>query len=141
MPVRNSLAIALKADRLAKANALIQVMGDCGRGFFRHKDRYARIEVDARGRAWWIDDYTEKRIYMHYQGRWRHFSHGGTMRDLANYFRDYVLKGTRVPANRLGPWPEGYCNADLWGYGLDMKTVRDAARALGIVDTLEVPNG
>lgn len=134
MPVRNSLAEALKASRIEKANALIQVIGDCGRGFFRRKDRYARIEIDARGRAWWIDDYTEKRIYMHYPGRWRGFSNGGTLRALADHLREYALRGTRVPANQFGPWPGWLCNGDLWGYGKDMETVRTAALEFGIIE-------
>ncbi|WP_237133758.1 hypothetical protein [Pseudohongiella sp. O18] len=133
---RNTLRESLRQQRIENVNALVKVIGDCGRHFFKYEGRYASIEVDDRGRAWWIDQYTEKRIYMHYSGRWRGFSNGGTLRDLAKDLREYVVKGTRVPTHHFGPWPDWYCGGDPWGYGKDMETVREAARSLGVVSVL-----
>jgi len=121
-----------KQERADKVNELIKVIGDCGRHFFKYQDRYAKAEIDHRGRVWWIDDYTQKRIYTHYPYRWRGFSHGGTLQDLVKRFRDYITKGEAVPSSRLGPWPDHYCNGDLWGYGGDMERVREAANSLGL---------
>ena len=123
-----------KQERADKVNELVRVIGDCGRHFFKHRDRYARIEIDHRGRVWWIDDYTGKRIYTHYElGSWKGFSHGGTLRDLVRDFRDYITKAKQLRANSFGPWPEWLCHGDLWGYGTDMNRVREAANSLGLV--------
>lgn len=130
---RNSLLESLKQQRIENVNAMIKVIGDCGRGFFKHNGQYASIECDWRGRVWWNDDYTEKRIYLHYRHWNRGFSHGGTLRTLVNHFRDYVTKGTKVPASSFGPFPQYLCDGDLWGYGKDMETVREAARQLFII--------
>ena len=122
-----------KQDRIVKVNQMIKVIGDCGRRFFYSKDhdRYAAIEMDSRGKIWWIDDYTGKRIYTHYIYNWKGFSHGGTLRNLVEHFRNYVSKGKPINLNFFGPWPDYYCNGDLWGYGKDiMKKVRDEAGRL-----------
>jgi hypothetical protein len=122
-----------KQERLKKVNELVKVIGSCGRRFFYYppKDRYAALEIDGRGRIWWVDDYTQKRIYTHYRYDWRGFSHGGTMRSLVICFRDFITKGKCV-RNAFGPWPDWYCDGDLWGYGEAMKTVRAEAQRLGI---------
>ena len=125
-----------RQKRAAVINKLIKAIGGCGRRFFFSKrfDRYARIEVDQRGRVWFIDDYTEKRIYTHYHYWKRGFSHGGTMKDLVNAFRDYITKGVHVPAGMLGPWPHWLAYGDLWGYGDNaMQEVRDAALSHGVI--------
>lgn len=125
-----------KAERLEKVNAMIRVMGSCGRRFFYslRYDRFARMEIDSRGKVWFVDDYSGHRIYTHYErGSWRKFSHGGTMRALVIAFRKFIQQGTPVPAGSFGPWPDWYCGGDLWGYGDDMVKVRSKAIALGIV--------
>lgn len=98
-------------------------------------DRYARIEVDHRGRVWWIDDYSGERIYTHKTGissRWRGFTHGGTLRDLVERFRDYTCTGESLPLWLLGPersWSDG----NIWGYPADaMQKVREQAGALPV---------
>lgn len=125
-----------KRDRIDKVNQMIRAIGDRGRRFFysKSKDRYASVEVDHRGRVWWIDDYTGRRIYTHYRYRWQGFSHGGTLQDLVGHFRDFIAKGKPVPARCFGPWPSYYCDGDLWGYGEDMEAVRVAAKELGIIE-------
>jgi hypothetical protein len=131
-----SNALLVRVERVNAVNKMIKAIADCGRRFFyyKDKDRYAQIEMDSRGRIWWIDDYTNERIYTHYKYDWQGFSHGGTMRGLVEAFRDHITKGTPVPSRAFGPWPEWYCGGDLWGYGDDIKKVRDAALKLGIIE-------
>lgn len=122
-----------KEERAKLVNQLVKVIGDHGRGFFRKGENYARIEVDERCRIWWVDDWTQKRIYTHTNHRWLKFSHGGTMRNLVERFRDFVAAGKLLPAHIFGPWPDYLCGGDLWGYGDDMQKVRDAAVRLGLL--------
>jgi len=124
---------AARADRLARANELLQVIASCGRQFFSYRGRVARIEQDGRMRLWFRDAYTDQLVYTHYRGRWRRFTGGGTNRDLIRDLCRFVRTGTAVPSARFGPWPAWICNGDLWGYGEDMKQVRDAAERLGII--------
>jgi hypothetical protein len=126
---------AEKQARLDKANQMLRVIGSCGRRFFYSKehDRYASLVLDARGMVFLIDDYTGERIYTHYRGRWQGFSHGGTLKDLIEDFRDYIMRNRLLPARSFGPWPAHYCGGDLWGYGASMQQVRDEAKRLGIV--------
>lgn len=123
---------ATKKERAEQANRFIAVIAGCGRKFFAHNGRVSRFDVDARGRVWFIDAYREARIYTHYEGRWRGFSEGGTLRDLVIRLRDFIRDGT-MAAIHLGPWPEWLCNGDPWGYGHDMLKVRQAAQAVGVV--------
>src|SRR3546814_18480004 len=76
-----------KTERLTQANELIGLISSCGRRFFYNKthDRIARLELCKRGRVYFVDDYTGKRIYTHRTGitsRWHGFSHGGPLRSL-----------------------------------------------------------
>ncbi len=123
-----------KLDRAKRVNDLIRVIAGGGRNFFKYKDRYAKIEVDCWGKIWWIDEYTEKRIYTHYNGRWNHFSNGGTLRDLVKYFRNFVSKGELIHKGVFGPWPKSYCDGDLWGYGEYMQKIREKARQLEMIN-------
>jgi len=85
-----------------------------------------------RGHVYLRDEYRGKLIYTHYAGDWRGFTNGGTMRNLIIHLRDYIRTGAPQKMN-LGPWPEWICDGDLWGYGDDMQTVRQAAARLGIL--------
>lgn len=108
-----------KDQRLEEANALIRAMSDVGLRFFYDKrhDRVARFELTIDGRLWFRDDHSDKRIYVAYRGRWRMFSHGGTMRQLVDGLAEYIRSGKRVSAGHFGPWPQWICEGDLWGYG------------------------
>jgi len=128
MPV--SLA---KEERLQRANDMLEAIASCGRRFFHHEGRVSRLERDPRGKIWFIDCWSEKRIYTHYVFRWRGFSQGGTMKDLVKALRDFVVHGKQLHPRAFGPWPDWYCGGDLWGYGGDMEKVRSAALRLGIV--------
>lgn len=118
-----------KAERIADANYLLLTISMFGRRFFyshRH-NRVARFEMTIDGKLWFRDDYTDKRIYVAYRGRWRHFSHGGTMRRLIDDLANYIRTGERIRAGHFGPWPEYICDGDLWGYGKEtMETLRTA---------------
>lgn len=119
-----------RLERLARANELLRTIAGCGRRFFACRGRTAQLELDARGRLWLRDAYTDARIYTHYRGRWRKFSGGGTLRMLVEHLRHYVLRDRALPSGLLGPWPATLCDGDLWGYGADMAKVRAAAERL-----------
>ncbi|WP_256357728.1 hypothetical protein [Pseudomonas sp. PDM28] len=96
MPKENKLA--LKRQRAEQVNQVIRIIADHGRRFFYSKavNRYASIEVDNRGKVWFIDDYSGKRVFTHetvWGGRWRGFTHGGTLKDVVKAFRDYICTG------------------------------------------------
>jgi hypothetical protein len=106
--------------RLHNVNEFIRFIGDHGRRFFYHKGTYAHMTIDLRGRVWFVDDYTEERIYTHRSGHWRGFSHGGTLRNLVEVFRDHIKKGVQIHPSYLTtkswmgsehPW--GYPNDSL----------------------------
>lgn len=122
----------MKKTRAEQASRFLTAIASCGRTFFAHNGRVSRFEVDDRGRVWFVDAYHERRIYTHYEGRWRGFSEGGTLRSLVCTLRDFIRTG-EPQGLHLGPWPDWVCNGDLWGYGADMATVRAAAEACGIV--------
>lgn len=124
--------VATKKGRAEQASRFLTAIAGCGRKFFAHNGRVSRFEVDDRGRVWFVDSYREHRIYTHYEGRWRGFSEGGTLRSLVCVLRDFIRTGEQQRLH-LGPWPDWICNGDLWGYGADMATVRTAAEACGIV--------
>ncbi|MEW6212535.1 MAG: hypothetical protein AB1631_29690 [Acidobacteriota bacterium] len=128
-----------KAERLANANKLIEVIATCGRRFFHHDERVAKLEMDSRGRIWFIDSYSQKRIYTHYEnGRWRGFTHGGSLRSLVITLRRYIVEGRTIAHHyTFGPWPKSLAGGNLWGYGDDMQKVRDAARELGILSEIQ----
>ncbi|WP_446903034.1 hypothetical protein [Burkholderia sp. YIM B11467] len=132
-----------KIERVEHANQLIQVIGAHGRRFFYNTqhDRYARIEVDARGKIWFVDDYTQKRVYTHNKGRWRVFSHGGTLRSLVGRMRDYITTGWQLPRGVIAPSYIGNRSDNIWGYSPEAaEAVRAAAFELPIVATAPWPS-
>lgn len=125
-----------KAERLADANELILQISMHGRKFFYSplRNRVARFEISLDGKLWFRDDWTGGRVYVAYRGRWRNFSHGGTLRRLVEDLAAYIRTGERISSAHLGPWPEWVNGGDLWGYGSDaMEALRDAAQALDCV--------
>lgn len=133
--------LLVRTERASRVNTLIETIGDVGRRFFwDRRGRRARMEVDRNGRVWFVDDFTEKRIYTHNErGRWQGFSHGGTLRHLVIWFRKFITgEAEWIPAGLFGPWPQTLCEGDLWGYGKDMQRVRDCAFELGLIKRLSV---
>ena len=78
--------------------------------------------------------YTGKRVFTHetvWGGRWRGFSHGGTLRSLVEAFRDYICTGKQLHPGYLGP--ERFDDSNIWGYDeAGMKAVREQAGALPV---------
>lgn len=125
-----------KTERAVVANRFIEAIASCGRMFFAHKERVSRFEVDARGRVWFIDGYTGRRIYTHYKYHWRGFTEGGTLRALVENLRDFIRTG-ETPKLNFGPWPRWLSDGDMWGYGEDMEKVRSAAIESGLRRTAQ----
>jgi hypothetical protein len=126
--------IEQKRQRAQHVNVAIRIIASHGRRFFycsKH-DRTATLEVDERGRIWFVDDYTGLRVYTHYPYGWKHFSHGGTLRRLIEVFRDYISTGRPICASWLGP-EKSWSAGNVWGYEPEaMQAVRDAALQLPI---------
>jgi len=122
-----------KHERLEDANYAILQISMLGRRFFYNEkgNRVARFELSIDGKLWFVDDYTGKRVYTAYRGgRWRNFSHGGTMRAIIEALAEYIRTGARISSRHFGPWPEYYCEGDLWGYGKEaMAMLRNILRA------------
>lgn len=122
-----------KQQRLETANQIIKIISEHGRHFFStnsyppHHTEIPRIShfvFAGNGRLWFVDKYTQRRIYTSYRrGRWRGFSDGGTLRSLVENLADYITKADPI-RRHFGPWPDYLCGGDLWGYGPDMDIVR-----------------
>lgn len=137
-----SISTKSKRERIEDANYLILQVSIFGRRFFyndRH-NRVARFDLTIDGKLWFRDDYTGRRVYVAYRGRWKHFSHGGTMRALVEALANYIRTGQRISPRYFGPWPEIVCDGDLWGYGTEtMAMLRNALRPRDCVDWPESP--
>lgn len=126
-----------RQQRLDAANALVAFISTCGRKFFAHEGRLARMEIDATGKFWWVDEYQGKRLCLSvapYYRLHRGFGNGGTLRSLVLALYDHVRTGERLAGGGLGPWPDWYSAGDPWAYGADMVRVREKARELGITE-------
>ena len=131
--------------RLTTANKAIEIIAKYGRHFFSLQgDRPNTPEPNRvsfferrNGRLWFVDKWTQKATYVAYRrGRWKHFSDGGTLRDLICNMADWINgKKERFPIDSLGPFPSWCCDGDLWGYGKDMAKVRHE-----IIDLLVQPS-
>ena len=128
-----------KTARLAHANALIRVISAHGRRFFWNEEaqRVASLELDPRGRVWFIDDYTGKRIYTQkttFTNKWRGFSHGGTLRDLVEAMADYIRTSQQINRHCIAPTRSMDGGSDMWGYGPEAcQAVRAEAFTLPIL--------
>lgn len=128
-----------RLERMAHANELIRVISRHGRSFFWNEkaQRRASIEMDARGKLWWIDDYRGARVCMErfagHETSWRGFSHGGTLKQLAQMMREYIKTGVRIPLGYICQPRLGSADGDIWGYGADAEACRSEAAALPII--------
>src|SRR5574337_318330 len=136
---RQRLAEA-KAERLQHANDLIKLIAAEGRRFFycQTTDRTAHLLL-RHGHVYFVDDYSGKEIYCSSPGfgnKWRGFSHGGTLRDLVEDMRDYVLRGTPIPRWKIVIRQLGQPGLEdnVWGYDVDSaRRLRHAAYQLPII--------
>lgn len=130
--------LAAKRQRVEHVNKAMRIIADHGRRFFfsASQQRYASMQVDDRGKVWFVDDYSGKRVFTHpttWGGRWKGFSHGGTLRGLVEAFRDYIVTGATLPLGYLGPERERITNGNIWGYEPEaMTAVREQAGALPV---------
>jgi len=129
-----------KQERVLQANKAIEIIASHGRKFFSlaaegrtvAENRISRFELHDNGRLWFIDKWSQKPIYVMWRrGQWRHFSEGGTLRDLVCALADWIVgRKETLPMGYFGPWPEWVCGGDLWGYGKEMQTVREELKSL-----------
>lgn len=115
-----------KQQRVEICNAILKICASHGRRFFSQdadqprmtNPRISEFSLDDRGRIWFTDRYSGKRIYVAYKYRWRGFTEGGTLRSLVESMRDYIRDASNaLPYSVFGPWPEWICGGDPWGYG------------------------
>ncbi|CAN7661319.1 hypothetical protein LJR232_005024 [Aquipseudomonas alcaligenes] len=134
--MNQSKSLTAKQQRAEQVNQAIRIISEHGRQFFRCRNtgNVARMEVDARGRVWFHDYYTRKRIYTHptpFGNEWYGFTSGGTLRHLVERFRDYISTGKPLGSNLLGP--QRFNDTNIWGYEEDaMARVRTLAGALPV---------
>lgn len=131
--------MATKQERLEHANQLIQIIAAHGRRFFfsLSSGRTAQLLIDQRGRVWFQDDSTGKLIFTHettWSNKWRGFSHGGTLRDLVEMMREYIIKGIPIHPYYLGMERRNVYDGNIWGYtDEEIKAVREQAALLPII--------
>jgi len=116
-----------KEERVTLANQFIETIASHGRKFFAHNGRVSQFVLDENGRTWFVDAYNMNRIYVAYNGRWRGFTEGGTLRSLVQVLYKYI-KGDIFSFNL--EWPAWYSGGDPWGYKDDMDKVREASKKL-----------
>lgn len=120
-----------KEERLEVVNKIIHEIASRGRKFFynKHNDKYAEMVIE-KGKVYFIDDYTNERVYAYNTGMNNHrgFSHGGTMWGLINDFREFIVKGEYT--NHNNGYGGLYC--PHWGYPKeDMEAIQNYAKELG----------
>lgn len=129
---------------MGHANALIKIISDHGRRFFfnRKENRVAFLNFSSSSRVWFHDDYKGARIYTHetpFGNKWRGFSHGGTLRNIVELMRDYILTGQQIPLGWIAPKRSMDGGGDMWGYGDEAcQLVRDEASRLPIIASKEL---
>ena len=134
----NAMKNLTKQERINKVNELIQVIATCGRMFFctTKAKRISHFELAENGRLYFRDKYTNALLPMMRTNsrKWgTYFTEGGTLKSLIEYLADYIRTGKPITNQYVfGPWEEGMCNGDLWGYGHDMERIRQSALRLGV---------
>lgn len=94
-----------KQERLELANHVIEIVSR--EGFFRAKNRVARLELDDRGRIWYVNPRSERRVYTHNPGEWWNAGIGGTHQNLIRELRDFIRDGRcNLSINCLGFTPD-----------------------------------
>lgn len=109
--------MSTKAERINEANHVLRMVSYYGRRFFydEKSGRVAYFEMDKGGHIWFWDEYSNKRIYTDYPRSWRHFSHGGGLKDFVKALREYISKDIKINGDYMG---------EYWGYGDAMAELR-----------------
>lgn len=127
-----------KQERLNHANELIKVISEHGRRFFYNQknDCLSELKIDDNGKVWFKDDYTQKWVFTHktnWTNKWKGFSHGGTLRDLIEQMREYIIKGTQIHEGYIG-LKRSYQDGNVWGYpDEDLEKVLENAKKIPII--------
>tara|TARA_R110000851_G_scaffold33896_1_gene90361 strand:- start:6733 stop:7143 length:411 start_codon:yes stop_codon:yes gene_type:complete len=122
--------------RLANVNEFITIIASMGRRFFNYTpdeglERCAWMYLDNHGHVYFVDEYSEKRIYTHYSGRWKGFTNGGTLKSFVELFRDHIKRGTKLHRRYFDTESVFPCP---WGYPEECyQKLRSAAIRLGIM--------
>ncbi|QUH21917.1 hypothetical protein [Alkaliphilus sp. B6464] len=120
-------------ERIEKINELIKVIGDTDRKFFNYNGCYSRFVVQGK-KLFYIDKYTEKRIYPYQSSKHIGFSDGGTLWALINDFREWIIKGKRSNGNN--GYGGLYCTS--WGYSIaGMDKVISKAKEIGYLNNTD----
>ena len=125
--------ILIRTERAEKVNMLLRVIASTGRHFFHRgagqNPEFDYFRIDSRGLPWFESRYGP--VYTRRRWLRKNFHHGGTLNALVKRLSDWIMDETPLPNGILGPWPDWYCDGDLWGYGDDMERVRAKAREIG----------
>lgn len=117
-----------KQEKIEECNFLITSIASHGRKFFRHGDSVSKLELGFQGRVYYIDSYTNKRIYTHRRySRWGGFTEGGTLKSLIEAMRDYIIFDTRIRFGCICA-PDFYSDGgNVWGYDpLEAEKLRES---------------
>lgn len=129
-------------ERLAQANALIQIIAAHGRRFFFYaaQARTAHLSSRGAGQVLFHDAFSGKavkilpaRLGLKPEG----FTSGGTLWRLVERLAEYVDQGRLMHREFIAPG--GYSYGDLWAYGADAAAVREAAFALPLFEPAQEP--
>lgn len=123
-----------KPARLELANRIITIISEHGRRFYsthaenRNLDQpkvVSRFELAGNGKLWLVDKYTKRRVYVAYEGRWRGFSEGGTLRSIVAHLRDWIVFSDPIPPALWGVCKDGAIRETHWGYDEEMEPCRN----------------
>lgn len=118
--------------RLGKVNELVKTIASTDHKFFSYTDRESGQERIGRfefqgNKLFWIDEYKMARIYPYGSNAYK-FSHGGTLWDLVQEFRAWIIGNSNKYENSNGLY------ATYWGYTEEgMRKVRRKAREVGYI--------
>lgn len=116
-----------KQERLELANQVIAEIAKRGCKFFAYQGRVGRLEIDHRGRIWYINPESQNKIYTHNGDKeeWRNFGEGWTLQQVICRLRDFVRDGHC----KLNVYYLGF--DDYWGYPLeDLLPIWQLARSM-----------
>lgn len=119
--------------RCEYANRLIQVISSYGRCLFYSKknDQVAYLSYDHR--VYLHDEGTGQRIEVRAGCPWPGFSHNGTIRDLVEQLRNYVMRAQRLDPVYIGI-DKLHGPGNVWGYPDDqIRLCRQAAMRLPVL--------
>lgn len=123
-------------ERLETVNKLISFISARGRRFFYSEESMLGNRVVAHmiikgGRIYYIDNYTEEKIFTHNRHKsWNGFSHGVKAKALICEFRDYIIIGKET--NGKHGFDGIYCKR--WGYDYKaMLEIANYAKEIGYI--------